>query len=522
MHGVLVGIDGTIDEISTTRAKHGNQLSLPCRRSSSTTPISIACATPIKLSAAPLLATRRFSSYSSSSGPNRRRNGNCTARRLRHCRQAQRSWIGVHGPLLTRLDRFVWTSWTNLAEGMIVFQCGIQVGQTLLHSILSECPSDAVKFPFSTYEQIIVDTEQKTWHSIANNKVDPCPTTFVDCGVMGRGNNWASGFLDSESASAVMDAHRRMLERADPSAGTRGSLLIHSIAGGTGSGLGSRLMQELKETEPKRYLLTASVAPFHTGETGLQHYNSLLSLANAYECADLITFFSNDDALDILNRRSVLRGSKGLLLKADGHSIDFYSEGGARSQVSLFDMNKFIADALCGILLPTTPVTLRESTSSHGLEFDGWGLITQVAPVPQARFALAASSFTHDSGASFLSWEDACSDLLRNLPLKSQHKRSHIGSLLIARGVAEPAFWSALERFRPKILTRLGRSPASQKSLKLISSSCFATNIRSTKKSLSICSSTTDVTLSLDSILDSANTMFESGAYLHWALLQTF
>ena len=50
--------------------------------------------------------------------------------------------------------------------------------------------------------------------------------------------------------------------------------MMHSIAGGTGSGLGSRLMETFKDIYPKAKLVNVVVWPHPSGETPLQNYNS--------------------------------------------------------------------------------------------------------------------------------------------------------------------------------------------------------------------------------------------------------
>lgn len=107
----------------------------------------------------------------------------------------------------------------------------------------------------------------------------------------GRGNNWALGYSDTykEAMEALgssgdkplyektMESLRREVERSDFFLGI---VLVHSLAGGTGSGLGSRLVEEYRDTFGKSYLMSASIWPNSSGETPLQHYNTSFSLAH--------------------------------------------------------------------------------------------------------------------------------------------------------------------------------------------------------------------------------------------------
>jgi tubulin gamma len=68
----------------------------------------------------------------------------------------------------------------------------------------------------------------------------------------GAGNNWGSGYRQgSEHAEHVME----MIEReADGSDSLEGFVLSHSIAGGTGSGMGSFLLECLNDNFPKKLI----------------------------------------------------------------------------------------------------------------------------------------------------------------------------------------------------------------------------------------------------------------------------
>jgi tubulin gamma len=72
-------------------------------------------------------------------------------------------------------------------------------------------------------------------------------------------------------------------------------MMLHSIAGGTGSGLGSYLLETLSDRYPKKLTQTYSVFPNNeeTSDVVVQPYNSLLSLKRLTTNADsvVIIFF---------------------------------------------------------------------------------------------------------------------------------------------------------------------------------------------------------------------------------------
>ena len=56
--------------------------------------------------------------------------------------------------------------------------------------------------------------------------------------------------------------------------------MVHSLTGGTGSGLGSRLVESLRGAYPLAHVMSVAVSPHSSGDSPLQHYNSLLSLSS--------------------------------------------------------------------------------------------------------------------------------------------------------------------------------------------------------------------------------------------------
>lgn len=69
-------------------------------------------------------------------------------------------------------------------------------------------------------------------------------------------------------------------------------MLTHSIAGGTGSGLGSYLLERLSDHFPKKLLHTYSVFP-SDGDVVVQPYNNLLATKRLVEHADSVIMVDN-------------------------------------------------------------------------------------------------------------------------------------------------------------------------------------------------------------------------------------
>lgn len=107
----------------------------------------------------------------------------------------------------------------------------------------------------------------------------------------GAGNNWALGFAHAEKHyDEIFD----MLDReADNSDSLEGFVLCHSIAGGTGSGLGSALLERLNDRYPKKLIQTYSVFPSGADNVVVQPYNSILTLKRLILNADCTVVLDN-------------------------------------------------------------------------------------------------------------------------------------------------------------------------------------------------------------------------------------
>jgi tubulin gamma len=87
-----------------------------------------------------------------------------------------------------------------------------------------------------------------------------------------------------------------MIDReADGSDSLEGFMMLHSIAGGTGSGLGSFLLERLNDRFPKKIIQTYSVFPDTTnaGDVVVHPYNSLLSMRRLTQNADSVVVLDN-------------------------------------------------------------------------------------------------------------------------------------------------------------------------------------------------------------------------------------
>ncbi|KAI9835076.1 MAG: hypothetical protein M1819_002628 [Sarea resinae] len=143
---------------------------------------------------------------------------------------------------------------------------------------------------------ILLDLEPRVINSIqtgAYKNIYNPENFYVGKNGIGAGNNWAAGYATGES---VHEEVIEMIDReADGSDSLEGFMLLHSIAGGTGSGLGSFLLERLNDRFPKKLIQTYSVFPDtqNAGDVVVQPYNSLLAMRRLTQNADSVVVLDN-------------------------------------------------------------------------------------------------------------------------------------------------------------------------------------------------------------------------------------
>ncbi|PVU92068.1 hypothetical protein BB559_003847 [Furculomyces boomerangus] len=143
---------------------------------------------------------------------------------------------------------------------------------------------------------ILVDLEPRVINNILQspyaNLYNPENIYTTEQG-SGAGNNWAIGYTQGERIwEDILDIVDRETENSDS---LEGFSLLHSIAGGTGSGLGSFILERMSDRYEKKLLQTYSVFPNNedSSDVVVQPYNSLLTLKRLTENADCVTVLDN-------------------------------------------------------------------------------------------------------------------------------------------------------------------------------------------------------------------------------------
>lgn len=143
---------------------------------------------------------------------------------------------------------------------------------------------------------VLIDLEPRVVNSIKNseyaNLYNPENIYLSEHGG-GAGNNWAVGY---QQASSIHEEVFDIIDReADGSDNLEGFMLCHSTAGGTGSGLGSYILEHLSDRYPKKLIQTYSVFPNQDeiSDVVVQPYNTLLTLKRLALQADVTVVLDN-------------------------------------------------------------------------------------------------------------------------------------------------------------------------------------------------------------------------------------
>ena len=116
-------------------------------------------------------------------------------------------------------------------------------------------------------------------------------------------NNYARGHytVGTQIIDEVTDRIRRMADQCD---GLQGFLFTHSLGGGTGSGLGSLLLEQLAENYGKKSKLEFAVYPAPQVSTSVvEPYNTVLSTHSTLENSDCTFMLDNEAIYDMCTKR---------------------------------------------------------------------------------------------------------------------------------------------------------------------------------------------------------------------------
>ncbi|XP_015454879.1 tubulin delta chain isoform X2 [Pteropus alecto] len=299
------------------------------------------------------------------------------------------------------------------------------------------------------------------------------------CQKQGSGNNWAYGYSvhGPRHEESIMNLIQKEVEKCDS---LSGFFIIMSMAGGTGSGLGAFVTQNLQDQYSNSLKMNQIIWPYGTGEVIVQNYNSILTLSHLYRSSDALLVHENDAVHKICAKLMNIK------------------------QISFSDINQVLAHQLGSVFQPTYSVEgsfhyrrnplgdLMENLVPHP-EFKMLG----IRNIPQmSENSLAYSTFT---------WAGLLKHLRQMLISNAKmeeginwHVRPPVSGLPTLRGFKDPALYTSwLEPDNAFSVWKTQRAFSKyEKSAALVSNSQFLVK-------------------PLDMIVGKAWNMFASKAYIH-------
>nr|BAN19871.1 delta-tubulin [Trichonympha agilis] len=392
-------------------------------------------------------------------------------------------------------------------------QCGVQMTSTFTEYYMKEAQtfptSEACqRFFYETSNNkfiartVLIDTESKVVDQIIQQSSGPSIWSYDKHSIWAQGsgarNNWAVGFTleDSSIRNKVMERLQHQAEKCDRFGGF---LMFQSLAGGTGSGLGSRITESVRDYfGVKAHLVNTVVWPYQAGEVMVQSYNSVLSLACLLKNSDAVCLTYND----------VL------------HQICSKTNG--EDSVNFQDMNIIIAKMLSGMVLPSRSVCTVPLWSQP---------LSHLASLPSRRlFSLFSLPIISENAKSFsmYNWESLINNVV-SMTATGNYDGQNIASI---QRLADPrskpikkcdSLWMVLRGAE----TKEGKLRANECNLfqsekffakdnpdpLLVSSHpkhCFGF-----EKSVTIMANSQAIVDPLDDLLNKIHLMLESGAYLY-------
>ncbi|XP_075997441.1 tubulin beta-1 chain [Genypterus blacodes] len=150
---------------------------------------------------------------------------------------------------------------------------------------------------------LLIDLEPGTMDSVRGSRIGALfrPDNFIH-GNSGAGNNWAKGHY-TEGAELVEQVTDRVRHEAESCDCLQGFQLVHSLGGGTGSGMGTLVINKIKEEFPDRIMNTFSIMPSpKVSDTVVEPYNATLSVHQLLENTDETFCIDNEALYDICFR----------------------------------------------------------------------------------------------------------------------------------------------------------------------------------------------------------------------------
>nr|XP_020863845.1 tubulin epsilon chain isoform X3 [Phascolarctos cinereus] len=232
---------------------------------------------------------------------------------------------------------------------------------------------------------LLIDMEEGVVNEILQGPLkDIFDSKQLITNVSGSGNNWAVGYkvFGSQYQDQIVEKLRQTAEHCDC---LQCFFIIHSMGGGTGSGLGTFILNVLEDEFPEVYRFVTSVFPSGEDDVITSPYNSVLAMKELNEHADCVLPIENESLFDIVSKinQMVTSGKPGTTVKPE--SLVTLNEGGIKKklQEKPFDtMNNIVGNLL---------LNLTSSARFEGsLNMDLNEITMNLVPFPQLHYLVSS------------------------------------------------------------------------------------------------------------------------------------
>ncbi|KAM3127338.1 hypothetical protein pb186bvf_020564 [Paramecium bursaria] len=200
-------------------------------------------------------------------------------------------------------------------------QCGNQIGQCLFDFMIQEASNSSPAAQAIINETFFIERKQQyiaksLLIDMEPKVVDRClkQDYYDKCNIIiffrlgefsltkqeGSGNNWAYGY-NVHGPSIQSELIKKVDTLLEEAGYVEAFFFISSLAGGTGSGLGSFLLQLMADRYPEIEFFNICIVPHLTGEVILQSLNTTLTISSLYQHSEGILLLQNDEAQQMCN-----------------------------------------------------------------------------------------------------------------------------------------------------------------------------------------------------------------------------
>lgn len=214
---------------------------------------------------------------------------------------------------------------------------------------------------------VAVDMEEGVLHSMLRGPLKHLfDNNFFVSDVSGAGNNFGVGHMEYGDLyiDSIADTIRRQVELCDC---IQAFFVLHSLSGGTGSGLGTRVLGMLEEEFPHVFRISPVVLPSVVDDVVTAPYNACFALRHVIEHADCVLPLDNDALGKMVDTAQGVRtgGGPGRVPVSSADSACQFSQSkdtnGGREKTGVKNFNAAL------------------TTTTKGLPFDGMnGLVAQL------------------------------------------------------------------------------------------------------------------------------------------------